>query len=126
MSLSDCRSLVLIGAGSAVFTRGLLADPISAEDLGAWDIRLVDVDEAALTVAARLTELKVRVRGAEDRINVTGSTDESRSARLTTTSCPASARRSASGSNRLTVTGTAPARRNRSDLSAVRVSAVIW
>lgn len=45
MSLSDRRSLVLIGAGSAVFTRGLLADPISAEDLGAWDIRLVDVDE---------------------------------------------------------------------------------
>lgn len=75
MSLSDRRSLVLIGAGSAVFTRGLLADLISAEDLGSWDIRLVDVDEAALTVAVRLAELMVRARGAEDRINVTGSTD---------------------------------------------------
>ena len=41
---TDTRVLVLIGAGSAVFTRGLLADLIGAEDLGAWDIRLVDVD----------------------------------------------------------------------------------
>lgn len=69
------RSLALIGAGSAVFTRGLLADLISADDLGAWDIRLVDVDEAALNVAVRLAGQMVRARGAEDRIDVTGSTD---------------------------------------------------
>ena len=46
---TDTRVLVLIGAGSAVFTRGLLADLIGAEDLGAWDIRLVDVDPDAST-----------------------------------------------------------------------------
>ena len=34
---ADRRILVLIGAGSAVFTRGLLADLISARDLGDWD-----------------------------------------------------------------------------------------
>ena len=39
----NTRNLVLIGAGSAVFTRGLLADLISAPDLGGWEIRLCDV-----------------------------------------------------------------------------------
>ena len=43
MALDDRRRLVLIGAGSAVFTRGLLADLISADDLGAWEIVLVDL-----------------------------------------------------------------------------------
>jgi alpha-galactosidase/6-phospho-beta-glucosidase family protein len=54
VSETDRRTLVLIGAGSAVFTRGLLADLISATDLGSWDLRLVDVDEVALGVAVRL------------------------------------------------------------------------
>lgn len=75
MPHSDRRSLVLIGAGSAVFTRGLLADLISAEDLGSWDIRLVDVDEVALAVAVRLAEKMVGVRRAGDRIGVAGSPD---------------------------------------------------
>ena len=43
--------LVLIGAGSAVFTRGLLADLISADDLGDWEIRLVDIDREPLAKA---------------------------------------------------------------------------
>ncbi|GIH28470.1 alpha-galactosidase [Acrocarpospora phusangensis] len=67
--------LVLIGAGSAVFTRGLLADLISAGDLGAWEIRLVDVNEEALEVAARLAALMVEAQGAGDRITVRSSTD---------------------------------------------------
>jgi len=75
VELPDRRSLVLIGAGSAVFTRGLLADLISATDLGAWDIRLVDTNEHALGVAVRLAEQMVHARGAEDRISVTGSAD---------------------------------------------------
>src|SRR6478735_10629940 len=69
------RRIVLIGAGSAVFTRGLLADLISADDLGAWDIALVDVDEVALGVAVGLAELMVQARGAGHRITVRGSTD---------------------------------------------------
>ncbi|WP_407562852.1 hypothetical protein [Streptomyces sp. 184] len=73
--MRDARVLVLIGAGSAVFTRGLLADLISADDLGAWQIRLVDVDDEALSVAARLADQMVRARGCEERISVRATTD---------------------------------------------------
>lgn len=69
------RSLVLIGAGSAVFTRGLLADLITAKDLGSWEIRLVDVNPEALSVATRLAERMVEARGAQARITVRSSTD---------------------------------------------------
>lgn len=74
-SPSERRTLVLIGAGSAVFTRGLLADLIGADDLGAWDIRLVDTDETALSVARRLAQLMIEARGVRDTIRVTGTTD---------------------------------------------------
>jgi alpha-galactosidase len=67
--------LVLIGAGSAVFTRGLLADLISADDIGTWEIRLVDIDPGPLSVATRLAERMVDARGAHDKITVTSSTD---------------------------------------------------
>ncbi|MEU9635843.1 hypothetical protein AB0D80_15930 [Streptomyces tendae] len=73
--MSDTRVLVLIGAGSAVFTRGLLADLITADDLGSWEIRLVDVNEEALRVAARLAGRMVEARDAGDRITVRASTD---------------------------------------------------
>ena len=53
------KTLVLIGAGSAVFSRGLMADLISAPDLGAWDLRLVDTNPDALRVATRLAERMV-------------------------------------------------------------------
>lgn len=69
------RTIVLIGAGSAVFTRGLLADLISADDLGSWKIHLVDIDEVALGVAVGLAELMVTARDARDRITVSGTTD---------------------------------------------------
>lgn len=73
--MTDLRVLTLLGAGSAVFTRGLLADLIGAEDLGAWEIRLVDVDPVALDVAARLANAMVDARQAEDRIRVITATD---------------------------------------------------
>ncbi|WP_426517418.1 hypothetical protein ACPPVQ_00240 [Diaminobutyricibacter sp. McL0618] len=72
---TDHRVLVLIGAGSAVFTRGLLADLIGADDLGGWEIRLVDIDPVALTVATRLAEAMVAARGVEQSIRVTSSTN---------------------------------------------------
>ncbi len=72
---STDRVLVLIGAGSAVFTRGLLADLIGAEDLGSWEIRLLDVDPVALDVATRLAEAMVQSRGVADTIRVSSSTD---------------------------------------------------
>ena len=73
--MTERRSLVLIGAGSAVFTRGLLADLISARDLGDWQIRLVDVDEVALSTAVGLAQRMIEARAAGAHINVTGSTD---------------------------------------------------
>ncbi|WP_137123251.1 family 4 glycosyl hydrolase [Segeticoccus rhizosphaerae] len=69
------RSIVLLGAGSAVFTRGLLADLISAEDLGSWRITLVDIDEVALEVAVGLAELMITEREASSRISVSGTVD---------------------------------------------------
>ncbi len=73
--MTDRRTLVLIGAGSAVFTRGLLADLIGADHLGAWEIRLVDVDAENLSVATRLAEAMVASRGAEETIRVRSSLD---------------------------------------------------
>lgn len=75
MALSDRRVLVLIGAGSAVFTRGLLADLISARDLGNWEIRLVDVDPVPLQKAVRLAELMIEARSAGSHITVRGSVE---------------------------------------------------
>ncbi|MEU6456973.1 hypothetical protein [Streptomyces sp. NPDC047065] len=73
--MSDTRVLVLIGAGSAVFTRGLLADLITADDLGSWEIRLVDVNEEALAVAERLARRMVEAREAGNRITLRASAD---------------------------------------------------
>jgi hypothetical protein len=66
------EKIVLIGAGSASFTRGLVADLIRRE----WDLEigLVDVDPDALAVAEGLTrkmiaahDLKIPVSGSIDR-----------------------------------------------------------
>jgi alpha-galactosidase len=56
------EKIVLIGAGSAVFTRGLVADLISI----GWetDLALVDIDPEALEVARRLTEKMITARDA--------------------------------------------------------------
>jgi alpha-galactosidase len=70
MASDDRHVLTLIGAGSAVFTRGLLADLISARDLGSWEIRLVDVDATALRTAQRLAQRMVEARGVGDRVRV--------------------------------------------------------
>ncbi len=73
--MADRHALVLIGAGSAVFTRGLLADLISAHDLGDWQIRLVDVAPDPLAKAVALAEKMIAARKATAHISVVGSTD---------------------------------------------------
>jgi len=67
------RRIVLIGAGSAVFTRGLVADLILAPEMGPWELSLCDVDPDALAVAEGLSRRMVRARGAE--VAITASTD---------------------------------------------------
>lgn len=67
------RKIVLIGAGSASFTQGLVADLILAPDLGPWQLGLVDISPQALETAEGLSRRMVAARGAE--IQITASTD---------------------------------------------------
>lgn len=63
------RKIVLIGAGSASFTQGLLADLILATDLGPWQLGLVDIDSQALETAAELSRRMVAAKGADIQID---------------------------------------------------------
>jgi alpha-galactosidase len=63
---------VLIGAGSAMFTRGLVADLIRAGREAR--LALVDIDAEALEVAERLARKMIAVR-SKTRITVAASTD---------------------------------------------------
>ena len=59
---TDRKTLVLIGAGSAVFTRGLVRHMIA--DGGAWELRLVDINSESLDIAQRLSQRLVEARDA--------------------------------------------------------------
>lgn len=65
------ESFVLVGAGSAMFTRGLLADLIAKGESLA--LALVDIDADALAVAEGLASKMIRKSGAD--ISLTASTD---------------------------------------------------
>jgi len=65
------EKVVLIGAGSAMFTRGLMADMIRQGWQG--EIGLVDIDPNALDVAARLSRKMVAARNAP--LTISASTD---------------------------------------------------
>lgn len=71
---SGRRKIVLIGAGSAVFTQGLVADLIVSPDLGPWELGLVDIDPEALDVATGLVRRMVNARPDADVV-VSSSTD---------------------------------------------------
>lgn len=73
----DKVKIVLIGAGSASFGRGTLADIMSCEDLKNYDctVSLVDIDEPALNKMAGLAELiqdhyktSVKIEKTTDRV----------------------------------------------------------
>jgi alpha-galactosidase len=66
--MSDRKKIVLIGAGSASFTRGLVADMILAGK--SWDLALVDVDPKALAVAEGLVKRMIQSRKAEMGVSV--------------------------------------------------------
>ena len=65
------RKIVLIGAGSAVFTQGLVADFILAKDIGQWEIALVDTDQKALESITKLTRKMVTEKNADIIISPT-------------------------------------------------------
>lgn len=65
--------IVLIGAGSARFTQGLVADLILSPQLGPYELALVDIDPVALEVAEKLSRKLIERAGAA--ITVSASTD---------------------------------------------------
>jgi alpha-galactosidase len=65
------KKLVLIGAGSAMFTQGLVADLVLSG--GSWELGLVDIDPDALQVADGLARKMVAARGTD--ITITSSPD---------------------------------------------------
>ncbi|MEZ4669659.1 MAG: hypothetical protein R3E39_17270 [Anaerolineae bacterium] len=67
------KKIVLIGAGSAMFTQGLVADLILSPQLGPYHLGLVDIDPDALAVAVGLSRKLVEAKGAD--LTVSGSTD---------------------------------------------------
>lgn len=68
------KKIVLIGAGSAVFTKGLIADFIQS-DFGTWEIALCDINATILDSVAKLARKMVEVKNAQDRILISASTD---------------------------------------------------
>ncbi|MBL8130382.1 MAG: hypothetical protein JNL42_00885 [Anaerolineae bacterium] len=62
------KKIVLIGAGSAMFTQGLVADLCHSPGLGPYELALVDIDPAALEVAEGLARRLVAAKSADIRI----------------------------------------------------------
>jgi len=61
------KSMVLIGAGSTVFTPGLMTDLASSPTFGGWTVHLVDLDADAAETMARLGRRIATERGADLR-----------------------------------------------------------
>jgi alpha-galactosidase len=57
------RKMVLVGAGSASFTVGLVADLLTSGIEADWTIGLVDINEEALDIARTLTARMIEKRG---------------------------------------------------------------
>jgi alpha-galactosidase len=62
------RKLTIVGAGSAMFTRGLVADAIRASRGRAWEIALVDIEPGILEGMRSLAARMVDAAGAGIRI----------------------------------------------------------
>ncbi|HXF64308.1 MAG TPA: hypothetical protein VNK95_21950 [Caldilineaceae bacterium] len=63
------RKVVLIGAGSAVFTQGLVADMILTGE--PWEVHLVDVNEENLRVAHGVVQRMLAARPAQVTVHAT-------------------------------------------------------
>ena len=61
------RSIVLIGAGSTVFTPGLMSDLVASPVFAGWSVHLVDIDAEAAQTMAALGRRIAAERGADLR-----------------------------------------------------------
>ena len=67
------KKIVLIGAGSAAFTQGLVADLILSPDFEGCELGLVDIDPQALETAEGIARRMIESRKSE--IIISTSTD---------------------------------------------------
>lgn len=65
------RKLVLIGAGSTVFTQRLVADIILAGEETEWELALVDIDPVTLEAVDRLVGKMLQAKGAQIPVTAT-------------------------------------------------------
>lgn len=65
------RKLVLIGAGSTVFTQRLVADIILAGEADQWELALVDIDPVTLDAVNRLVAKMLQAKGVEIPVSAT-------------------------------------------------------
>lgn len=70
--MAERKKIVLIGAGSAVFTKGLIADFIQS-GFGKWEIALCDINPVILESITKLAKKMVEQKGAD--ILISASTD---------------------------------------------------
>ena len=61
--MTDRKKLVLIGAGSTVFTQRLVADVILSGELDRWELALVDIDPVALDAVDRIVRKMLALKG---------------------------------------------------------------
>ncbi len=59
------KKIVLLGAGSAMFTKGMVADLILSPEMGPVELCLVDIDPQALEVAEGLSRRMIAARKAD-------------------------------------------------------------
>jgi alpha-galactosidase/6-phospho-beta-glucosidase family protein len=71
MHATNAPKIVIIGAGSTVFTPGLIADLAASPTLSAATVALVDIDAGAAESMARFAERVARERGVGLRVEQT-------------------------------------------------------
>ena len=71
--MSDRRKLVLIGAGSTVFTQRLVADIILSGEIDQWELGLVDIDPVTLNAVDRLVRKMLALKSVD--FPITSTTD---------------------------------------------------
>ena len=69
--MADRNKLVLIGAGSTVFTQRLVADLILSGEYHRWELALVDIDPVTLKAVDQLVRKMLAYKGAEFPITST-------------------------------------------------------
>lgn len=69
--MGDRQKLVLIGAGSTVFTQRLVADIILSGEIDRWELGLVDIDPVTLDAVDKLVRKMLALKGVDFPITST-------------------------------------------------------